>query len=190
MFAANFLVPALTHLTITNLDQRSFEDFDFIEESAIYGNPLISFDVLLSSFPFDQLEEFTLQRAPFGPPFLYIATEEMAARDSVSLSSLPVPFQLLQRLKKVKKVCLNNPDQFLLMGMLYPQLDMLPKDRKEDNILDVIVLAGVKELCFEVNTDDQAHRNILRYWSDRRERYLVCGEDGAETFVGKKIDVL
>ncbi|KAF8914956.1 hypothetical protein CPB85DRAFT_470369 [Mucidula mucida] len=192
VFACNFLVPALRYLSITNLDERTPEDFRFAEESQIYGDTMNSFIALLASFPFEQLEGFTLRRAQFGSPAPFIVTEEMAYSGSVSLSSLPVPFQLLQRLKNAHKVRLDNPDRFLLMGMLYPQLDTITKDRMEgSNNLDVpIVLSSVKELFFAVNTDDQAHRSIMRYLSDRRERYLVRGEDGAEIFVGKKIDVL
>ncbi|KAF9024357.1 hypothetical protein BDZ89DRAFT_1136124 [Hymenopellis radicata] len=191
-FASNFLVPALTHLSISNLDQRVPDDFDFAEESEIYGDTLNSFTALLASIPFERLKAFTLRHAQFGSPAPYIATEEMAASGSVSLSSLPVPFQLLQRLKNARKVRLDNPDRFLLMGMLYPQLDMLPKDRKEDDdVLDIpIVLASVKELCFAVDTDDQAHRRIMRYLGDRQARHLVWVENGTETYVGEKIDVL
>ncbi|KAF9018559.1 hypothetical protein BDZ89DRAFT_1165120 [Hymenopellis radicata] len=191
-FASNFLMPALTHLSISNLDPRAPADLGFAEESEIYGDTLNSFTVLLASIPFHQLEAFTLRGAQFGSPAPYIATEEMAASGSVSLSSLPVPFQLLQCSKNARKVRLDNPDRFLLMGMLYPQLDMLPKDRKEDDdVLDFpIVLANVKELSFKVDTDDQAHRSIMRYLGDRRERHLVRGENGMETYVGEQIDVL
>ncbi|KAF9022541.1 hypothetical protein BDZ89DRAFT_1137280 [Hymenopellis radicata] len=168
-FASNFLVPALTHLSISNRDQRVPGDFDFAEESEIYGDTLNSFTALLASIPFEQLEAFTLRHAQFGSPAPYIATEEMAPA--------------------APKVRLDNPDRFLLMGMLYPQLDMLPKE--DDDVLDIpIVLASVKELCFAVDTDDQAHRSIMRYLGDRRERRLVRGENGTETYVGEKIDVL
>ncbi|KAF9033234.1 hypothetical protein BDZ89DRAFT_1062981, partial [Hymenopellis radicata] len=97
------------------------QDPDIAQESMLYSDTLSSFAALLDTFPF---AEFALHGAQFGPLPTYIPIEE---ETGVELSSLPVPFQLLQQLKNATKVHLANPDQFLLMGMLYSQLDMIPK---------------------------------------------------------------
>ncbi|KAF9022101.1 hypothetical protein BDZ89DRAFT_1137547 [Hymenopellis radicata] len=189
VFQSNFLVPALKRLYILNINMW---DPDVAEEFMIYSDTLRSFATLLSSFPFAQIEDFTIRGAQFGPLPMYVPTEEEEETGMVELASLPVPFQLLQRLKNATKVRIDNPNEFLLMRMLCSQLDMIPKDYRTEEMPPIpIVLANAKELCFEVDTDDQAHRSVLQYLSECVERYVVQGEDGRRVYVGgTPVDVL
>lgn len=179
VFQSTFLVPALTCLHIINLAAPTNGEF---------VNTVAAFAALLSTFPFTQIEDFVLSGARFGAPPADIPSDEEFM--TASVESLHMAFQLLQRLKNARKVRFDNPDQCVLVGLLYPQLDLIDDLTKEEDLHNVLmVLPYVKELSFLADTDDQAHLGVLRYLNARLEQFFR-DDDKAPHWVGVPADVL
>lgn len=193
LFVDYFRVPSLLALAIHNLDGRTHDSMPFHEYTQVCQDTLSAFGSVLRHFPLEQIEDFSLSGAHFGYQPPYLPTEQNAEAGHVKLGDLPIPFQLVQRLHSVTSLALENPDRLFLTGMLYPQLDKVPKGRREyddEEVMIPMVFSAVEDLHFDVNSDEAAHRSVVRYLNDRWQRFLKDDEDGNRVYMGESLEFL